>query len=64
LVGVALSGFDEVRQLSLFENPTSTKSRRIANALDAVTHRFGDDAISRGTLLGKQKPKRTGPGGG
>jgi nucleotidyltransferase/DNA polymerase involved in DNA repair len=64
LVGVALSGFDEVRQLSLFENPTSKRSRRIASALDAVTHRFGEDAISRGALLGKQKPRRTGPGGG
>jgi DNA polymerase-4 len=64
LVGVALSTFDEVRQLPLFESPASAKSRRIASALDAVADRFGDDAISRGALLGKRKPKRTGPGGG
>lgn len=64
LVGVSLSTFDEVRQLSLFESPASAKSRRIASALDAVADRFGDEAISRGALLGKQKPKRTGPGGG
>lgn len=64
LVGISLSAFDEVRQLSLFENPASAKSRRIASALDAVTGRFGEDAISRGALLGKQKPRRTGPGGG
>jgi hypothetical protein len=50
--------------LPLFESPSSAKSRRIASALDAVAGRFGDDAISRGALLGKRKPKRTGPGGG
>jgi len=64
LVGISLSTFDEVRQLSLFESAASAKSRRIASALDAVADRFGDEAISRGALLGKQKPKRTGPGGG
>jgi nucleotidyltransferase/DNA polymerase involved in DNA repair len=60
LVGVSLSGFDEVRQLALFESPTSAKSKRIASALDAVAGRFGDDAIGRGSLLGKRKPKRGG----
>jgi DNA polymerase-4 len=64
LIGVSISGFDEVHQIPLFETPAAAKSRRIAGAMDAVTSRFGDSAISRGALLGPNRPRRTGPGGG
>jgi DNA polymerase IV len=64
LVGVSVSGFAEVHQLALFEPSETARSRKIAGAIDAVTARFGDGAISRGALLGPNRPRRTGPGGG
>jgi len=64
LIGVSLSTFDAVYQFPLFEPPELRKSRKIAGALDAVSSRFGDGAIGRGALLGRGKPRRTGPGRG
>jgi DNA polymerase IV len=55
LVGVAVSGLrasdrrrDRQGQLSLFAPAGEPKSQKIAQALDAVTERFGDAAIQRG----------------
>ncbi len=64
LIGVSVSSFDGPQQLALFGASKSDKSHKIARAVDAVTARFGDDAIRRGALLGTLRPKRTGPGGG
>ncbi len=48
LVGVSVSGFSPEAQLSLFAPPGREKSRRIAEAIDAVADRFGDAAVARG----------------
>jgi nucleotidyltransferase/DNA polymerase involved in DNA repair len=64
LIGVSISGFEEIHQLPLFESEAVAKSRKIAGAIDAVSSRFGDGAISRGALLGPNRPRRSGPGGG
>jgi DNA polymerase IV len=53
LIGVALSQFEAARQLSLFDSGDGRR-RRVADAIDAVTARFGSDAIVRGALLEKR----------
>jgi nucleotidyltransferase/DNA polymerase involved in DNA repair len=63
LVGVAVSDFADAGQLALFD-AGAAKGRRIAQAVDAVVARFGEDAITRAALLGARRPRRTGPGGG
>mgnify|MGYP003577468126 CR=1 FL=1 len=64
LIGVSISGCEEIHQLPLYESEAVAKSRKIAGAIDAVSSRFGDGAISRGALMGRNRPRRTGPGGG
>jgi DNA polymerase-4 len=48
LIGVAVSAFGEEPQLSLFAPAGHDKSRKIAQAMDAVAERFGERAVVRG----------------
>lgn len=49
LVGVGMSGFDGmVQQLSLFDEPASTETSRLAQVTDQLRERFGRDAITYG----------------
>jgi DNA polymerase-4 len=63
LLGLGLSGFDEpARQLDLFEPRSEETDRRraLAEGMDAVRRRFGDDAVR----LGPPRTRRTeGPEG-
>jgi DNA polymerase-4 len=54
LVGVSISMFDGTRQLALFGG-ADIRDRRVAAAMDAVTARFGREAITRAALLEKRK---------
>jgi DNA polymerase-4 len=57
LIGVYASNLvtgEEAGPLSLFDQ-TPEKDRRIAQALDRITHRFGDGAVTRAALV---SPKR------
>jgi DNA polymerase-4 len=58
LVGVAISGFEQPSQLSLFNAGTSERDRRIAGAVDAVVDRFGTGAIRRGLTSSRGKEDR------
>lgn len=64
LIGVSLSMLAEAAQLSLFDPGGAQKQRRVADAVDSITARFGDKAITRAELLeraGRTRPKgRTG----
>ena len=51
LVGVSISHFSGVPQLPLFTAAVEERSRKIAGAIDAVTARFGEKAVTRGSLL-------------
>jgi len=59
LIGVTLTGFDHAppRQLGLFDEPTGRPGAgrdsdvRVAEALDALSDRFGRDAVVRAALL-------------
>jgi len=55
LFGISLSQLevaDEERQLALFEETSETpKRKRLNRALDAISDKFGDEAIVPGTLL-------------
>jgi DNA polymerase-4 len=55
LFGISLSQLevaDEERQLALFEEtPETPKRKRLNRALDAISDKFGDEAIVPGTLL-------------
>lgn len=55
LVGVSVSGFVPETQLALFAAPGGEKSKKIAEALDAVADRFGDSAVMRGRTAAAQK---------
>lgn len=59
LIGVALSAFGDETQLSLFVPAGHDKSRKIAQALDAVVDRFGERAVVRGrTTRGARRESR------
>jgi DNA polymerase IV len=53
LIGVYGSNLEseEAGQLSLFDKPEQ-KDRRLATAVDHITRRYGDSAITRATLVG------------
>jgi len=56
LIGVSAGNLEEeigARQMSLLQNPPAQKDRRLAEALDDITQRFGDQAITRATLVRK-----------
>ncbi len=57
LIGVYASNLttpEDTGQLSLF-HATPEKDRRLARALDSITHRFGDRAITRAALVTPRK---------
>lgn len=59
LLGVTLSAFDDDAQISLFSDETvftSTAGKTDA-VMDALREKYGYDAISRGSLLGRQHKK-------
>jgi nucleotidyltransferase/DNA polymerase involved in DNA repair len=56
LIGVSASNLEQeigARQMSLLPNPPAQKNRRRAAAMDAITRRYGDQAITRATLVRK-----------
>jgi DNA polymerase-4 len=55
LVGVALSHF-AAPQPALFEPRAVQQGRSVARAVDALREKFGDDAVTRGSLLGAPAP--------
>jgi DNA polymerase-4 len=63
LIGVYASNLanpEDAGQLQLFE-PIPEKDRRLAAALDSITHRYGDDAITRATLVATKKSRPRPP---
>ncbi len=54
LIGVTLSGFDADAepQLGLFQRPAVPTDRRVAEAVDKLRERFGQDSVQRAALLG------------
>ena len=61
LVGVAVSGFGEDSQMSLFTATGSERSHKIARALDAVADRFGEKAVVRGRTVSGRGRSRGSP---
>ncbi len=59
LLGMAVSQLQDTagQQLKLFESPQHRKRRKLDRALDAIAERFGEMAIRRGTVRGKNTPK-------
>ncbi len=56
LIGVSTSNLEEevgAKQMSLLRNESPRKDRKLADALDDITQRFGDQAIRRATLIRK-----------
>ena len=54
LIGVAVTGLteDDFEQLSLFEDPEKKeKSRKLDAALDAIRQKYGNDKITRASIL-------------
>jgi DNA polymerase-4 len=49
LLGVGVSDLEPETQLDLFATPDAVEARNLDDALDRIHHRFGDDAIHRGT---------------
>jgi DNA polymerase IV len=57
LIGVGVSGFDDhPRQLSLWDTPQQASNRDLQTALDDIRHKFGRDAIQRGSQLNPDDP--------
>ena len=50
LVGVGVSGIEResTRQLGLFDEPDRARARKVDAVVDAVSDRFGAEAIGRG----------------
>jgi DNA polymerase-4 len=56
LVGVGVSGFDPTAyQLGLWEEKDTGQTQRLQDTLDELRDRFGDEAIRRGSQLGRAK---------
>ena len=54
LIGVAVTGLteDDFEQLSLFEDPEKKeKSRKLDAALDAIRQKYGNDKVTRASIL-------------
>ena len=52
LIGVGVAGLESgVRQLSLWDQPKQEDNRQLQTALDEIRHKFGHNAIQRGTRL-------------
>ena len=61
LIGVGVSNFVSIPQMSLFDG-TVVKKEKIEKAIDNIRERFGKGAITRATLIGKQRKKRSKSG--
>ncbi len=55
LVGVAVSGFGDDAQLSLFKPAPASNARKIASALDAVAEKYGGTLVQRGRVAKKKE---------
>ena len=56
LCGVSVSHFQtQQTQLSLFPEQNSTQARNLDQAVDAITAKYGDRALTRGAVLNLQK---------
>ena len=55
LIGITAIGLSSTQQLTLFDEPE--RKDRLADSIDAVRHRFGDEAITRARLL-TDRPQR------
>jgi hypothetical protein len=58
LIGVSGSNLEadqDSRQMSLFNAAPCSKDRNLAAAMDAITHRFGSQAITRAALVPRKK---------
>ena len=63
-----LVGEDEPEQMSIFElmnekqsqkvQPSREKMKKLDKALDAIKEKYGEDAVSRASLLNKDKIKK------
>ena len=54
LIGVSVTGLteDDFEQLSLFEDPEKKeKSRKLDAALDAIRQKYGNDKVTRASIL-------------
>lgn len=57
LIGIGLSGFEDASvQLSLFDE--MTMDHRVDSAIDKIRRKHGTDAITLGTLIKKNAPKK------
>ncbi|MBL8057782.1 MAG: DNA polymerase IV [Anaerolineales bacterium] len=57
LIGVGVSGLTEpARQLGLFEEAPQARATRLAQALDAIREKYGQEAVQRAALA-KRKPR-------
>ena len=67
LIGVSVSGFERrTRQLGLFDGPPrdaqrDEKQRLLADAIDRIKTRFGQDALHHGTTLDHPKEEAPNP---
>lgn len=59
LVGVSVAIAADAPQLQLFEAAAIDRRRRLARAIDAVTTRFGDSALTRATALGARRARKS-----
>jgi hypothetical protein len=55
LLGVAATQLGQPEQTTMFEL-VNAKQRRVVDATDAVRRRFGDRAVTRGSLLHRPMP--------
>jgi len=65
LIGISVSGLHDQppeRQLALFQDPTrDDNAGRVADVIDEISERFGQDAIKRARLIGQdegEEPRR------
>ncbi len=57
LLGVTVSGFEEVSQLSFFNDVSSEKHTAVDNSIDKLREKFGFNSISRASLMDKTNKK-------
>lgn len=55
LIGVSVSLFAPERQLSLFEEPSDERTHRVEEVIARVRGKFGKNAITRATLMEKER---------
>jgi hypothetical protein len=56
LIGVTVAGFDHAAdQLPLFDRPRDARHEKLHRALDDIRARFGEDSITRGSIIGDER---------